>query len=400
MIPWIKKYSPQTLNDVIGQDVQKKQLRKYIEEYTNKKKPIMLYGGTGNGKTISATALANDYNYELIEMNASDTRNSKNITELLSKVINQTSLFGTKKIIVIDEVEGLSGTKDRGGIQAIIKIIQKSKYPFIIICEDAYNDKIKQLRKICELIKYEPISYEETLNFLKKICEREEIKYEERALSQLARMSGGDLRAGINDLQTLTSKGYLQEEDLKTMDTRDSTQEIEEALFRIFKTTKPEIALSAYDNVTQDLDKIFLWVEENIPSEYTEPKQIAKAYKNLALANVFYGRIRRWQYYRFYVYCYNLLSAGIALSKEEKNPAQIKYKPSSRLLKIWILNNSVGKRKSIAQKTGKITHTSSHKTFSEVIPHLQIIFKNQESAKIKEELDLSDEEVAWLTKPI
>lgn len=402
MIPWINKYSPKTLQEVIGQEKQIETLNLFIQRFKKTKKPILLYGGTGNGKTSSTIAYANDKNYELVEMNASDTRNANAVNELLNGVINQTSLFGTEKLILVDEVEGLSGTKDRGGLQAFIKIIKKSKYPFVMICEDAYIDKLKPLRKISELIEYKPLTTNEITNFLKKICEEEKIKYEETALTQLARMSGGDIRAGINDLQALASKGTLTKEDITHLDSRDSTQEIENALFRVFKTLKPEVALPAFDNVTEDLDKIFLWVEENIPQEYLEPEAISNAYDSLSIANVFHGRIRRWQYYRFYVYCYNLLSAGIALAKKEKNTNQIKYKPSSRLLKIWILNNSVAKRKSIAQKSGKNTHTATHKAFSTVVPYLQLLFynENKDTNKIIEELELSEEEITWLKKPI
>ena len=399
MIPWIKKYAPKTTKEVIGQEKQIEKIKNHLKTYKETKKPLMLYGGVGNGKTTSVVAIANEENYELIEMNASDTRNANSINELLEGVINQTSLFGTEKLILIDEVEGLSGTKDRGGIQALIKIINKSKYPFIIICEDAYNEKIKAIRKICEIIEFEQIDTNKIAKLFKEICEKENIKYDENAINQLARMSGGDVRAGINDLQTIAIKGELKEEDISLLDERDVTQEIEEALFRIFKTKKIDVAITAFDNVTEDIDKIFLWVEENIPSEYLEPEAIMKAYDSISLANVFYGRIRRWQYYRFYVYCYNLLSVGVALSKKEKNPNKIKYKPSSRLLKIWILNNSVAKRKSISQKIATKTHTSTKRAFNSIVPYLQIIFKNKKEAeKIKKELDLAQEEIDWLKK--
>ena len=59
------------------------------------------------------------------------------------------------------------------------------------------------------------------------------------------------------------------------------------------------------------------WVEENIPREYKKNPDIARAFDALSIADTFFGRIRRWQYYRFYVYIYNLLSAGIAIAKEE-----------------------------------------------------------------------------------
>lgn len=400
MIPWINKYAPVSLNAVVGQEKQLELLKKHIVNFSKSKKPVLLYGGTGNGKTSSVISFANDNDYELVEMNASDKRNAEAVTSFLSSVVNQVSLFGGDKLILVDEVDGLSGTKDRGGLQALIKVVSNSKYPFVMICEDAYSDKLKPLRKISELIEFDSLGVDDILSVFKKICLAENIKYDDSALSQLARMCGGDLRAGINDLQSLALKGSLNEEDVSFLDSRDSVQEIEDSLFRVFKTLKPEIALGAFDNVSEDLDKIFLWIEENIPAEYLKPEYLSRAYNNLSLADVFYGRIRRWQYYRFYVYCYNLLSAGIALSKDEKNTASVNYKPSSRLLKIWIFNNSVAKRKSISQKAGLVTHTASRKAFSDVVPYLQLMFynKSKDVDLIKNDLDLSDEEVSWLVK--
>ncbi|MCC7574204.1 replication factor C large subunit [Candidatus Woesearchaeota archaeon] len=401
MIPWINKYAPVSLNDVVGQDKQLELLKKYVVNFESSRKPVLLYGGTGVGKTASVVAFANDNNFELVEMNASDTRNAESVSSLLSSVVNQVSLFGSDKLILVDEVDGLSGTKDRGGLQALIKILAVSKFPFVIICEDAYSDKLKPLRKICELVEFDSLCVDDILVVFKKICASEGIVYDDSALTQLARMCGGDLRAGINDLQSLSLKGSLNDDDVSFLDSRDSVQEIEDALFKVFKTLNVDVALGAFDNVSEDLDKIFLWVEENIPYEYLKPKSLMLAYDNLSLANVFYGRIRRWQYYRFYVYCYNLLSAGIALSKDEKNPISVKYKPSSRLLKIWIFNNSVAKRRSIAQKAGRITHTASKKAFSSVVPFLQLMFHNNHGVNsFVNEFDLSDEEVTWLKKKV
>ncbi|MCF7871680.1 replication factor C large subunit [Candidatus Woesearchaeota archaeon] len=398
-VPWIKKYLPNKTSSVIGQTIQINKLKQAINLHKKGKKGIFLYGGRGNGKTSSVYALAGQENYELIELNASDTRNKDAIESILGSASKQMSLFGTKKIILIDEIEGISGMKDRGGIQSIIKIIKESSFPVIIIGQDAYSDKVKALRKECELIEYKTPEISEIKQVLEKICKEEQIKYEDCALKQLARTSDGDIRAAINDLQTIsTGKQKIEMKDLQEISQRKNTQKIEDALTLIFKTTNPEIALSAYDEIEEDLDKIFLWVEENIPKQYLEPETMNNAFQNLSLANVFFGRIRRWQYYRFYVYCYQLLSAGIALSKKEKLTKISKFKPSSKLLKIWIINNANAKKKGIAQKLAQKTHTSQKDAFYSTVPFLQAIFKKnkEEANKISKYLDLTDEEVAWL----
>lgn len=105
MIPWIVKYAPNTLNDVIGQSKSIEKLKEHINNHPTTKKPILIYGVIGSGKTSSVVSFANDYSYELVELNASDTRNAKSISEFLEGVVNQSSLFGTNKIILIDELD-------------------------------------------------------------------------------------------------------------------------------------------------------------------------------------------------------------------------------------------------------------------------------------------------------
>ena len=395
---WIKKYSPEHLSEMVGQQEQLAKLKKLVSEFRKGKKPVFLYGGVGNGKTSAVYALANELGLELTEINASDTRNSDSITELLSGVVRQGSLFGTGKIILLDEIDGLSGTSDRGGIPAILKIIPESRYPVVLIAHDAYTDKLKEIRKVSELVEFSSLSSENVLSLLKRICENEKIKYNEDALSQLSRISGGDARAAVNDLQTIAFEGKITSDMVSELSERNATSKIEDSLKRIFKTTDPTVALGAFDDVEEDIDKVFLWVEENIPAEYLKPEHLSGAFDSLSLADVFYGRIRRWQYYRFYVYCYNLMSAGIALSKDKKYPSNVSYKPTSRLLKIWIYNNANAKKKAISQKIAAATHTSSKRAYRDTVPYLQPIFKkNKKMAEsISKEANLSEEEIAWL----
>lgn len=398
---WINKYLPKKLDEVIGQFNQVSLLKKYVEEHRKGGKIIFLYGGRGNGKTSSVYALANELNLELVELNASDTRNSAAIESIIGGAIGQMSLFGTKKLILIDEVEGISGTKDRGAIQSLLKTVKKSNYPVIVIGVDAYDKKVKAIRKESELIEFVSLDIDSIETILKNILNSEKIDYDNKAVRQLARISDGDARAAVNDLQTIVAgKKKLEVADVEVLGDRNSTKTIEDALQRVFKTTDSEIALHVFDEVSEDLDKIFLWVEENLPKEYLEPEALSSAFDNLSLANVFFGRIRRWQYYRFYVYCYNLLSAGIAISKDKKNDKRIEYKQSSRLLKIWIYNNANAKKKAIAQKVASHTHSSQKEAFHSVVPFLQVSFQNdsKKALAIADELDFSDEEIAWLKK--
>ncbi|MFT4260887.1 MAG: replication factor C large subunit [Candidatus Woesearchaeota archaeon] len=393
--PWINKYSPNTLNEVVGHISEKELLKALIRNYKKGSKLIFLYGGTGNGKTSSVYALAKDEGLEVVEVNASDIRKAAALESLLGSAINQGSLFGSSKIILIDEAEGLSGVYDRGASPTILKLASESKYPIIIIANDAYNNKLKALRKKSDLIEFKELSYEEVKKILEKISLKEQLQISNEALNHIARISGGDVRAAINDLQSLGKNITL--EDALTLSERNTSKKLEDGLRIIYKSKNPQIALRALDEVDIDLDKIFLWIEENTPLEYLNPEDLEKAMDNIADADKFYGRIRRWQYYRFYVYCYALLTAGISLSKQNKYSHNVDYSQGSRILKIWIANRANMKKKSIASKLANITHTSNKVALAQ-IPYYKAMFKHGKGSSIAELLELNNEEIDWLKK--
>jgi replication factor C large subunit len=163
--------------------------------------------------------------------------------------VKQRSLFAKEKLILVDEIDGLSGRKDRGAVTAIKNIVKKSSFPIIMTANDAYADKLKVLRKLSVIIDFSPLDMEVVFSYLKKICDKEKIKYEDSDLKTLARSCNGDLRAAINDLQTFSSDGKFDSASLDFLLEREQKETIKVALFKIYKTLKPEISLGGFDNV-------------------------------------------------------------------------------------------------------------------------------------------------------
>ena len=403
MIPLVKKYSPKTTKELHGQDTALKELGRFIANFKKEKKnAAILHGPIGVGKSSSAYAVANEYGLEILEMNASDFRNAEQIELKAGNAIKQRSLFSKGKIILIDDIDGLSGNADRGGVQAIIKIIEQSIFPILLTAENIYIDKLRSLSKKCKLIKFELLSYDAIYSILSFIAAKEDIKCEEKALKALAYRSAGDARAAINDLQTLAQeKKELTKESLEELADRNKTDNIMIALNKIFKTTDIKIAISAFDNVKEDLDEQLLWIDENLPKEYTKPQELAKAYEMLSKADVFKRRIKRWQHYRFLVYINALITAGIASAKNEKYKNLVQYKPTGRILKLWWANQKAAKKKEIAARIAEKTHSSKKEIIKSTMPYLPIIFKNKEMrSNIINYLNLNEEEVEWLKSQV
>ncbi len=401
-IPWTKKYQPNSTAEIQGQDSAVKALVEYVKTYKKqKKKALIIYGPPGNGKTASVHAVANEFRYEILEINASDFRNKDSINQIVGGASQQMSLFGKSKIILVDELDGLSGREDRGGISAITKLLQTSAFPIIMTANDPYHKKFSTLRKKSEMIEFKTLSYLSVYSYLKKICKNENIDFQEEALKSLARRAGGDLRGAITDLQLISAvENKISSETLETLSGRRQKESMISALMKIFKTTDPLIALQALDNVDENLDKVMLWIDENLPKEYTKPEDLASAYDKLSRADVFKGRIRRWQHWRFLVYINALLTAGVALSKDEKYKRFINYTPTKRILKLWIAKMRFAKRKAIAEKIALNTHTSTRVAIKDTFPYIKAMFKKDKNfaKQLAEKLELTKDEVEWLGK--
>ena len=171
-----------------------------------------------------------------------------------------------------------------------------------------------------------------------------------------------------------------------------------EALIRVFKTTDPKIAIGAFDNVREDLDNQLLWIDQNLPLEYDNPLDLARAYDKLSKADVFKRRIKRWQHWRFLVYINALITAGIAISKDAKYKKFVQYKPTGRLLKLWWAKQKNMKKKAIVSKIAAKTHCSAREVLKD-IDYFKIMFKNKQMAgSIIQYLQLEKEEIEWLKK--
>ena len=283
MISWTRKYAPKSTAQVIGQKAQVLKLRSFIENFKkSKKKSALLYGFTGSGKTSSVYAIASELNCEILEINASDLRNAASIESVIGSASGQLSLFGLSKIILVDEIDGVSGAKDRGGIPALAKLIAKSAFPIVMTANDPWDKKFSALRKSSEMIEYMPLGSSDILLSLKKICQSEGILADDSSLTAIAARSRGDLRAATNDLQIISSGSKsISQADVDSLSDRNRIDSMLNALVKILRSHDFEAAASAFDDLSEQPNEWFLWLDENIPSDYKNPKYLAKAYECL-----------------------------------------------------------------------------------------------------------------------
>lgn len=398
MKPWTKKYAPKDSTELMGNQIAVQRVKKFISNYGGeKKKCLLLWGPSGVGKSSIVNAISEELNLEFIELNASDKRNKAAIEEQLSNVLKQQSLFGNSKVILIDDIDGTSGHKDRGGAAAIIKQAKDSKFPIVITCQDPYVDKVKPVRSKSTLVEFKALTEVETIQQLAKVLTLEEIEYTKQDLEIIAKNSRGDLRAAVNDAQMLTiGKKKLDLTILDSLAERLKNKDMKTAITQILKGTSAKETLNAFDNVSGDVfNQGLLWLDENMPQEYTSKVDRARAYGCLTKANVFQARIMRRQHWRFLVYVNTLLTAGVATAKSQAYTSNIQYKESGRIFKLWQAKMKYGKRKTIAEKIASKVHSSS-KDIIKNFEFYQIMLSK--SKEIQNELELDSDEVAYLNK--
>ena len=386
MKPLIEKYRPRVFSEVKCQDFAVLKIKNFLSEFKKGKKALVLHGTPGIGKTTLAHVVANELNLEIFELNASDLRNKNSLKEVLGPAIKQKSLFSKGKIILVDEVDGISAV-DRGGLLELLTLIGESSYPVIVTANDIWKSKFSGLRRKSEMIQLSELDNRVVLDVL-DILKKEDLFLDIEVVKKVAMNSHGDLRAAINDLCSAIGLGN----NFVEFDERNKEQGIFDALQKVFKSKPSDEILGVYDSVKMPIDEIILWVEKNIPYEY-QGRELERAFNLLSKVDVFKGRIYKQQYWRFLVYENILLSYGICASKKAVKTGFTKYSKPTRILKIWMNNQRMMKKKSIAQKYSKLVHVGTKRIMHD-FPILKNFLKN--NLQIQKELKLSEEELVYL----
>jgi len=404
-LPWTVKYKPKTLKEVVGN---KEAIQKFVEWIKSwergipPKRAAFLYGPPGVGKTVTVEALAKDFKMELVEKNASDYRTEEAVKRFAGLASQYGSLFGARRIILFDELDGLTGTADKGGVKAITEVIQTAQCPIVLIANNAFDPRFASLRNHCLMIEFKKPSTTEVLRHLKAICLKEGIEAEENALKFIAQRSEGDIRSAVTDLQALAQgKKHLTYEDVAWLGFRDRQETIFTVLRMIIYGKTCEGAKRAVNMADVDVDMLFEWIYENVPNHLTDPHDLARAMDALSMADVYRGRIKRTQDWSFIRYVIDFMTAGVAIARV--NTKTSGWTPFHFPERIQALSRSKEERiiqLEIGRKIKRRCHISAIRAAKDVLPYLKIIFKNnaEMAAGIAKWLDLTPEMVEYIAE--
>ena len=356
---WTAKYAPQNRAQLVGNKAIFDSLFLWITKYSLQKEKIALLAGPpGIGKTSGTYAIAKELNYEIVEFNASDQRNEDIIISLVRRASTskQNSEF-KGRIVLLDEVDGLSGNEDRGGVSALLRIAKHSHWPIITTANDPYEQKLRTLRQTCKLLIIKPPTKEDIVHLLERILAQEGIASEKSVLNTIATSCNGDLRAAINDIMNLAEgRTLIPKNAIIALKERDSEIIIFDALRKIFGGARN---IAQAHEVTSDLDvdysEFMNWVQENSFLYANNPSELVDMYDNISRADRYQGRIIYSQEWGLLKYFYFHLSAGV---REAKKTALSTGKPMKPYTAFFESFNARKVRNEIAYKIGHTTHSS------------------------------------------
>jgi replication factor C large subunit len=400
-LPWCEKYRPKTFKEFVGNETALADAMRWANAWDSgnpKLRTLLVYGNVGNGKTSLAYNLAAEKGWEVIETNASDKR-TKDLVEHVTGMGTQTRSFsGGRKLILVEEIEGISGIRERGATQALLKVIKDTRTPIILTTNDIKSRKVTPFSRVVQKVPLKKLSSIQIAGKLKDILDIEGIKVESMdSLKKLAENADGDIRSAINDLQSLAQGEETLMEKSIVLQQRDRPIDVYKAMQKVFKATDYVTARRIIWDLDIEPKEFALWMDENIGVEYPQRHELASAYNNLSRADVFLGRISNRQYWGFLRYVNDLLTVGIAFSKDKPYYGFQNYVFPSLIRNMGMTRMKRAKEKSIAGKISPIVHESSRELKVEYLPILLNVFKKRREAglALAHPFELSDEELEY-----
>ncbi|KAM7155681.1 replication factor C subunit 1 isoform 1-T1 [Molossus nigricans] len=302
---WVDKYKPTSLKTIIGQQGDQSCANKLLRwlqnwhkspsedrkhakfgKYASKDdgssfKAALLSGPPGVGKTTTASLVCQELGYSYVELNASDTRSKNSLKEIVAESLNNTSIksfyssgaapsASMKHALIMDEVDGMAGNEDRGGIQELIGLIKHTKIPIICMCNDRNHPKIRSLVHYCFDLRFQRPRVEQIKGAMMSIAYKEGLKIPPPAMNEIILGANQDIRQVLHNLSMWCARSKALTYDQAKADSQRARKDIKLGPFDVARKVFAAGEETAHMSLVDKSDLFFydysiapLFVQEN-----------------------------------------------------------------------------------------------------------------------------------------
>ncbi|CAJ0963742.1 unnamed protein product [Ranitomeya imitator] len=323
-ILWVDKYKPTSVKAIIGQQGEQSCANKLIRwlrdwhknHATDEKKPAVKYnkfggkddgssykaallsGPPGVGKTTTAVLVCEELGYNYVELNASDTRSKNSMKDVVAESLNNTSIKGfysgtskvvnSKHVLIMDEVDGMAGNEDRGGVQELISLIKGSKIPIICMCNDRNHPKIRSLSNYCFDLRFQRPRLEQIKGAMMSVAFKEGLKIPPPAMNEVILGANQDIRQVLHNLSMWCASSKALTYDEAKSNANNAKKDIKMGPFDVVRKVFVSGEETAHMTLIDKSDLFFhdysmapLFVQENYV--HVKPAAAGKSEEHLLL---------------------------------------------------------------------------------------------------------------------
>lgn len=386
---WVEKYRPSKLEEMIGNEDCRVAAIAWVKKWKPGSKALLMMGPPGTGKTTLANLLAKWAGMSIIELNASDTRTKDKLEKRLGEAMATVNLFGERSLIFLDEVDGLLGRSDYGGVEYIKDAVKTTQNPVIMAANDQDADEIKKLSSVCVALPFKPPPPRQVEMYLRRIAALEGVEITDEGLRAIVASAKGDLRHAINSLQsgnTSPDAGY-----------KDTSMRVADGFNAFFESRDPESARAALRSITMPpIEKVRELYRCVVRSDLTAAKR-SHALEVLSRADMTMGKIMKNQEWRLLRYLDVTLSQELQpILRGEGLHYVTEDLPFPTMLRIW---NDSKKIREISSRYASRARTSASGARSQDLPYIFAMCRSKGfRERIESSLDLDETFEKFLQK--